>query len=611
MKKIRSWMTVLGMLSLSVIYFSFFDPPADPTLVTTIDNNNVASFTVNDLPTVSGTGSGLRIFLSHGDGTYFMGTPGELAGHSHHYAHAAGGYLPFAEVIAFYDDNKKPPKRTVPDTVPTSGTATAPTYTPPAMSNNILLRKTCSIVPGDSITYIITYEHPGDCSTSLNGTILFKFDDAVFDFRQSDLFGENEQTSPGAGIREYTFTNLAPGEQRSFFVLLETKATVAVGSSLSALTNVSLAFGRSDVPSGCSDLTFTDTIADGAVLSSHDPNHKTVYENAICQDQEVTWRIDFQNEGDAPETNIVVSDWIDPLLDFDAVQVTGHSPNIGSVSVVRTDINNREYRFKMNGLNLKGLGQRDVREDETKGYFLLKTSLNNNARCNAVANASRIFFGCNPPVFTETALAPIPCDSLCGPCTTLLDTILPVSINPGKEVFDPSMLPPAIHSKLNNGAWYFKWYPGTGLSDPFTLVPVVDQAYNRTYTLVASSAVNCERIVVRVPLKPDPPLTMAINKVCLGSSGWKFDATAQSAQKQDLIWNDCSTNINPFTMQLPSPQRVYVGVWDTLTDRVAEAWIIDPSCSSSPACSPACIWAAVALIALLLFLVFPYIRRNP
>jgi hypothetical protein len=61
---------------------------------------------------VTGTDAFIRIFLSHGDGTFFIGTLDELGAHSHTYAFDADGYYAFAEVIAAYDDNDKPPKRT-------------------------------------------------------------------------------------------------------------------------------------------------------------------------------------------------------------------------------------------------------------------------------------------------------------------------------------------------------------------------------------------------------------------------------------------------------------------------------------------------------------------
>ncbi len=592
MKTKRSWLLAPAAIAIAAVYYSFFGPPPPPPgLGVSVDHNtNVATFTVSNLPDATGTGASNFIFLSHGDGTFFMGTPEELATHTHHYAYSTTPYQAFLEHVEIYDDKKKPPGRTAFQSATTYSAGSAPTpVNIPITSNHILLQRTTNPVPGDSITYVITYEHLPACSATQSGRIRFYYDSTVFSFVQRDnFFQEGTLTTTNSGatmIKEFTFSNLAPGEQRSFYMLLETKETVDTGKVLGPATKAELIYDSQDL-GGCSEMPVcADSIAGERVLASHDPNYKTVIENDLCAGDSVTWRIDFQNTGNGPEDSVVVADWIDTLLEFNSVEVLDAK---FAVSDTIRRAGSREVRMVMPNITLRGMGEPGVQEEDTRGYVVVrakKRSISPKPYCSAVANAVRIFFGCNPPVFTETALASYPCADTCSAtCSPSADTTFaPQPFSAVVPLIPPGSLNPDLEALLSGGTWAYKWYPATGLSDPFILSPTLLAPVNRTYTLVASRQTDCDQVFIRVPVRPAAPIPLTLKATptagCPYSPVWSVTGKVASADTANLVWSDCRATGHGTWTSLSSalvPQKYYVAVWDTLTDNIAEEWILLP-----------------------------------
>lgn len=617
------------VITLLFCAFYFYAPPSfvvDINSSNTSLDNNEAAFVFSDIPTATGTGTGaqapaIRVFLSHGDGTYKIGSPGELAAHTHQYE-SVQPQLPFAEIIALYDDTKLPPGRIAPPGLTVSNTSSTPL--PPTLiaTNNVQLKKTCSVVPGDSITYIITYEHPGTCSAEISGTIRFTYDSDVFDFVKSDFFKsetpEADQVLNGNVTKTFSFLGnkaLSPGEQRNIFVLLETKPSVSTTTVFDP-TNVELILDGIENNPDCSrSQTFTDVITGEQVESSHDPNEKTIVQNALCNNDYVEWRIDFQNEGNATEDTVVVTDWIDTLVDFNTVTLVGHHP-VPTVLDIQSDPVNRVYKFALFGIDLRGLGQTNASDDQTRGYVIVRAYRKKFDACNTIANAARILFGCNPPVFTKTALAPFPCqDSICTDCTILTDTTLApkLVLAPGEPIFSPQDMA-FIGATLPAGPWFFKWYPATNLSDPFALNPTVNQAVNRRYTLVASDSTACRRVIIRVQLKPQTPLTLNTSLVntgtCPDNPLWNLTAVANGAPATHLMWQNCASGVDTYQHNGLDPGSIYVAVWDTITDQYVEQWIPLPhSCLKPPKCPGKGVLIALGIIVLAAML-FNYFKRK-
>lgn len=626
MKRKHVWVATTALLAVIIPLLSFYFYTG-PTLGVNINASNQATYPMTNVPTPSSASEILRVFVSHGDGTYYLGTYDSLvATHSHQYAdNGSTGYSAFAETILLYDDHNKPPERTSSQNFTVNLTGSISAQPSLIQDDNIELSRTTNPVSGDSLTYIIRYEHPGNtvCTDTLDGMVKFQYDTNIFDDVQADLFfdeSENETTNGNVATKVFTFTDLAPGQQRSMFVLLHTKDNIRTLTALSPSTNVELNFTDKE---SCSSIpTYRDTVMVGEmVLASHDPNIKSVVSNQLCSgDSTVTWRIDFQNYGNATEDSVVVSDWIDNLFDFNSVEIVDSK---FTVTDIQQRPNTREYRFVMAGSDmiLKGMREANVREDETRGYLVLRAKKETFIACNAMANAARIFFGCNPPVTTETALAPFAClDSICDSCTVLLDLRLdsvkvqPAPGNPGSYVFlTADNLPSQLTSLFASNDWAYKWYPSAGMADPFVLYPQLDRQYRRTYTLVASRETNCERVVLRVNVWPEDVLGMDVEYDLAGGCPggppiWDLTAIATGRPPTHLVWNNCQfSGVDTFRQGGLSQNFFYVAVWDTLTDQYVERWVNLPNtCPKKPPIPP---WVWAVAVVLLLISGYFFFRR--
>ncbi len=644
MLSLKKWSLPLLLALSSVLYFSFDTPVVyTPELVATpldVNHPNTYRFGVTGLPTLTSQNGSFRIFLSHGDGTYFIGTPAEIAAHT--YTYNAGGNVSkyaYAEAIPQYDDTVDP-KRTGPKTV---SLVYQPPVTPPSIqlpaNTKVHLDRICDAVAGDNITYVVTYEYDPNCvdggnaTNPISGKLVFDFDKTVLSYVESKAFFSEDTLHSNliggtstVGKLTYTFSNLKLGEQRNLFIVLHTLSTATDTSySLSPKPKVELSFSRTD-DGACPNPSqpYIDEITSQKIRYSHDPNYKTVMQNGLCGgDDYVTWRVDFQNEGDAIENHVTVVDWIDPLLDYSTVVPVGsskpydlffHYPQKGQV------------RFIFNNIGLHGLGERGVDEESTKGYVVLKAKKNIGRACNAVVNRARIHFGCKAPIITDDVFAYFPCNDTCSnQCITVLDTTLPVQVMP--TAVDSFPLLDAFNGGGNPPSWYdaleeanvFKWYPAEGLSSPFVLSPKLNLNVKRTYVLVASLG-SCTRMIVRVPVVPEETLQMNVQKnIASGCPGmspvWNLMATATGAPAGQLVWHDCNNGVSTHQYQSMSfPNVAYFSVWDTVSECSAEQWVPLPgSCNPQTGgggCRTSTGVIAVLVLVLLGFLLFRMLKKN-
>jgi hypothetical protein len=228
-----------------------------------------------------------------------------------------------------------------------------------------------------------------------------------------------------------------------------------------------------------------------------------------------------------------VSDWIDTLFEYNSVTVLDSK---FPVTPVAYNPGAREWRFSMTGINLRGLGEKGVQEEDTKGFVVIRAKKRVHPKCNAAANAARILFGCNPPVFTATALATFPCDSTCSPCNLEKEFVLPPrGIAGGDSLFTVAQFTAAFGNKALLGGWTFKWYPTDGLGNPFDAMPILTKPISRTYTLVASDSINCKYFIATVPVMPPHPLGINISKQCSSNTGWSITATATGRPPDHLV----------------------------------------------------------------------------
>lgn len=633
MKQKTSWIMLSGLIALSVLFYSFFFNNHDRPVLTTVPTGtlNEVAFGFSSFPDISGDSSNVRIFISHGDGSYFLGRLPDLTAHKHQYSTAQSSYNAYAEVVFLYDDKKKPPKKTGSTSivVSTSGGGSNTTIPPTTLGGNkIALLRTTNPVPGDSVTYIITYGHPGDkCTNTISGYVNFTYDTTVFYPISSTLdinnyFQETALDTSGGTTytaKKFNFSNLAPNEERSFFIRLATKENVSTGTVLPMPTKVDLVFPKKDDTPCGSLLVFSDTILGEVVASGHDPNFKTVLNTDMCTTDSITWRIDFQNQGNAPVKSVVIADWIDTLVEYRSIRV------VDSKFPVTQQIylpNAREIRFVMPGVNLRGLQESAVSEDSTRGYITLRGKIQNFLPCNAIANAARIFFDCNPPVTTKTTLAPFPCDSInCDSCTVVLDTTIgPIAIpDIGQQLLQSTDLSVQDYNLLSVGPWVYRWYPADGLDDPNVLSPRLTRSLRRSYTMIASipfgSALSCQRAIVHINVRPDPALSLSTSWTptsgCPGNNPiWTLSATASDAPATNLVWQNCASGVDTFEKGNLLAQTCYVAVWDTMTGDYVEQWVNLPSKCPPPTCPLSGVWTGLGILAFALVL-FRFLKRNP
>lgn len=649
MRTLKSWLLTTFVVVSAILYYSFNCGTPCPYL-TINDTSAGAQFVLHDLPDythLDSDGNGrFLVFVNTGDGNYFEETVTyaqvvQAQGSSivlnryHQYTQSQTQnqtYHPYAELTPVYGDTDPPPFRVAGNQGSTINFAPTNTFTAfngCTFNGWVKIEATRKIVSGDSITYMVTYQNRtstggGLCSGEVSGDITITYDAVKLTRRGTEtFFGETINTALSIGNTvSYHYTGLKPGSQRTIFFIFEANDGLTLNASLAPITGLAFSSEPSNLGGGCEK--YSGNIshpASSQVADAHDPNEKNVLHNGLCNsDGLVKWRVDFQNEGNAAETSVTIVDWIDTLLDLNTVQLTGSK---FTVNTPTWDRPKREVRFTMDNLTLRGLRE-GVDEELTRGYITLEAKKREavNMPCNAIVNRARIHFNCKPPIVTEDAIAPFACDSLCAPCTVIFDTTLTAKVRDTViTIFSASEQSSALYSLLSS-AQYVKWYPSDGLSNPLILNPTVVKPYKRTYTLVAStsdtSTTPCQRIIVRVPIKPAAELKMFPLAVptsgCPDNPQWKVTAQAFGASSAaNLIWHDCQEGIDVWTSSatnLAPYQTVYVGVWDTETECIAEAWVpLEGECITIDGCGNYKYSLAVFAVAILGFLLYKIFKK--
>lgn len=614
----KNGLLLLAVAVSAVVGWSFFWPSL-PTLtaIQSASNAKEYAFSVSPLP----GSSGHRILLYHGDGTFFLGTASELISHRHTYP-TSQTYTAFAEAVGLYDDDV-PPKRTAPISV-TPGTTGTHTSTTAPLASWVLLRRDVNAVPGDSITYIATCENK--CPNSISGKIRFKFDDDKFDYIQTDCNFDapsaptSIMTSNGLEATvELDFTNLAPGAQLNALFLLETSTGVSVGAPLNIPPTAELQITQGV----CKETTYTDQILGQTVVASHDPNYVESFgSNDMCKQEEVTWRVHFQNYGNAPEDSVQIYCWIDTLLDFNSVKLIGGNP-YQQPQITETSLPDRRIRKYVlyqhqPRIDLKGTKESPVpQEEDTRGYIELQAKRRITRKCNAILSRARIHFSCNPPIETNTMLTPFPCTDTCNTC--IPDTIvLPTqTLAANSPLIPPSFHSTAWYAALQKSDTYLKWYPSEGISGTFQVNPTLDNPIRREYILVASYPDTCLRTVVKVPVTMNCPLRLNIQQTLTPGTDctkptWDVTVTAVGANAANLLWNyNCLKGVSSHTWPTLSEGVLYVSVWDITTGCSVEKWIkVGGNCGQSPPWSDVTIFLAGLLVTAIAFLLYRIFRKQ-
>ncbi|PCH66475.1 MAG: hypothetical protein COC01_07950, partial [Bacteroidetes bacterium] len=148
----------------------------------------------------------------------------------------------------------------------------------------------------------------------------------------------------------------------------------------------------------------SDENCDDEVLCERDPNDKSVHpagcgpNGNITDDERLSYKVRFQNNGNLEAYYIVIHDYIDEDLDIESLKLVGSSHPITKVEIL--PLNHIVWTFE--GINLP---YSSADEEGSKGF--VKYSLKPKADLpdgTEITNEARIVFGLNEPIITNTVL---------------------------------------------------------------------------------------------------------------------------------------------------------------------------------------------------------------
>lgn len=246
----------------------------------------------------------------------------------------------------------------------------------------------------------------------MSGTMTFTYHDSV-SYTSSTPSGTH---NAAARTVTFSFTNLAPSQSAYFRILLSTAASVPLGT---AITN---SLSVSPINNDATPLNNTVTATD-SVRGSYDPNDKAVTpgfgpEGYVVPDQELTYRIRFQNTGTDTAFTVYLLDTLDANLDINSIEMLGashaYSMQIGDL---------REVRWQFDNILLP---DSNTNEPLSHGYVMFKIKpVSNLPDFTEINNFADIYFDFNAPIRTNTTVTTI------NRATSIKKTdFLPLSVSP-------------------------------------------------------------------------------------------------------------------------------------------------------------------------------------
>lgn len=190
-------------------------------------------------------------------------------------------------------------------------------------------------------------------------------------------------------------TDLQPFENRSINLILEMPDEQQTGEPLKFITSLHASSTQNAMPM---DSSFYCT----EVRCSYDPNDKLVNpigvgpDGITPPDSKLTYRIRFQNTGNAEAINIAITDTLDDHFDLATFRV------LNSSFPVNTYMDGANIRFEFNNI---WLPDSTSNEALSHGFVSFEISpLPNLPLGTSLENTAHIFFDANPPIVTNTTL---------------------------------------------------------------------------------------------------------------------------------------------------------------------------------------------------------------
>lgn len=253
------------------------------------------------------------------------------------------------------------------------------------------------IRPGFDFAYTITYWNSG--TESATGKVVFEYDN-----RLTYIFSATAADRHNGNILEWDFANLPIGESVSITVIMNTPATVELGTEICGYVDVELE--RKDRDEFLSDN--RDSVCTN-VTGSYDPNDIRVapvrFDEEIGEapllpgDTVLSYLVRFQNTGTDTAFTVTVTDTLDAsLLDIKSILLGAASHNF-------------EFNISGSGFltwTFKNIMLPDSGANElaSHGYFKYSIRLNRGlAPMTMIPNRAAIYFDYNAPVITNTVVS--------------------------------------------------------------------------------------------------------------------------------------------------------------------------------------------------------------
>ncbi len=407
--------------------------------------------------------------------------------------------------------------------------ASLKTATPNLGNRSLRIDATRSPKIGSSVEYIVTYKNT--CETMQNGTLTFDYDTDIFtNYELRAYHGESLfQAQAGSGQLQVNFDQLDVERQRTVIISLEVSANILPG--LPVQSSVSANFNNS-----CNATNNSPVSLRQGTVRSHDPNLKEVNQLTICPKEAdlfdscnekdlsktLTYTIHFQNTGEGPAKEIIVTDVLHSHLKNNISVIETSHPNAFTGSNQQTSNANRELTFQFNRINLKGTNQEgygiDFREADTWGYITYQVDVAKGdlPACASIINQAVIIFDCNAAMTTTTAITQIQ-DIECCDCSTTVCSPSFQSMNVnigggGASEIELGLTLPLFNAiscfdenaKTNQVSYH--WYPHTGLNNPNIPQPIALPSEETVYTLTTYDSENNVRgPMAQVTVSPPNP----------------------------------------------------------------------------------------------------------
>ncbi|MEZ4979341.1 MAG: T9SS type A sorting domain-containing protein [Chitinophagales bacterium] len=227
-------------------------------------------------------------------------------------------------------------------------------------------------------------------------------------------------------ILRFNFSNLQPGTCQQIRINFDVPNTLAIGTPI---IDEAFIFPLAGDVTPNNNSAYTYELSQG----SWDPNDKAVYPNGdiTVDDNDHSYHIRFQNEGNANATRVIVRDELDSNLDIHTLR------NIqASHDFIMTIENNNELVFTFNNIQLP---PKDVDEAASQGYVAFAISQNGELPVGtSIENTAAIYFDFNEAVITNTVVNTI-VEKTTGIKDANLDNLLSVYPNPSKGSFQVNL----------------------------------------------------------------------------------------------------------------------------------------------------------------------------